>query len=159
MLKWVAIIIGLLLPSVSVAQNAIRIPVCGSANPSSGSSSGYHDAAGNFCVSIEPPQLTGQGTLTATGTSAIFSTANITPTGSGPAFPATYLPGGYMAVKVQGSAAASVAVCWLGGTCTFATGEVIQVGESVTRSVGRTFGASPPSIISQTGSVVVSVEW
>lgn len=106
-----------------------------------------------------PPTLSGQGTQTATGSSATISAANVTPTGASGTFPLTALPTGYLTVKVLGSQTAMIAVCWLGGMCTFASGEVIEVGESVTRNVATTFNSSPPTVISQSGNVVFSVEW
>jgi hypothetical protein len=63
-------------------------------------------------------------------------------------------------VKVQGSQTAMVAVCWLGGACTFASGEVIEVGESATKNLANTnFSTAPPTVIAQSGTVVISVQW
>lgn len=107
---------------------------------------------------IVPPRLTGQGVQTATGSSASINAANVAATGSSPAFP-TSLPNSFMTVKVQGNQAAGVAVCWIGGTCTTASGEIIEPGESATRNLFNTFGTATPTVISLSGSVIISVEW
>ena len=107
---------------------------------------------------ISPSPVTGQGTQSVTS-SALINTANVTVTGASSSFPATQLPSGMLTIKVQGGQTQSVAICWLGGTCTFAAGEVVQPGETVTKNLSNTFATKPPTVIAQSGTVTIAVEW
>ena len=106
-----------------------------------------------------PPFLGGQGTMALTSASQTINTANVTVTGASGPFPASRLPHQYLTVKVQGASTISVAVCWLGGTCTMASGEVIAGGETQTRNISASFAANPPTIIASTGTPTVTLEW
>lgn len=120
---------------------------------------GVAPGGGQRGVPIAPPPLNGQGIMSVSS-SATVNTANVVATGNSPAFPGGNLPGGFLTIKVQGSENAMVAVCWLGASpCTFATGEVIEVGEAATKNLFNTFLANPPTIVAQSGTVKVSVEW
>jgi hypothetical protein len=108
---------------------------------------------------VYPPPLSGLGTITATTSSQSINTANVTVSTNSGAFPSANLPRGYLRLKVLQSQAAAVTVCWLGGTCSALAGEVIAIGEAVTKSISWNIGTQPPTIISASGSVVVEVEW
>lgn len=104
------------------------------------------------------PPFAGQGIMSVTTASQAVASANVTKAPNSIGFPSSVLPLGVLRVKIQAGAAASVSVCWQGGTCTAANGELMAADESriVTLS---TFSANPPTMIAASGTVSVEVEW
>lgn len=108
---------------------------------------------------IYPPPITGQAVMTATGTSAAISAANVTLVTNSSGFPTGNLPRGYLRVKVLDTQGGAVTICWFGGTCVANTGEVIAVGESGSKGIPWNIGTLPPSVVSNAGSVIFELEW
>ena len=103
---------------------------------------------------IYPPPVSGQGTATIS-TSAPLTSSNVTATTSSSAFPTgSGLPNNYLCITAE----SDVGVCWLGGTCTYATGLQVPPGQQVCRSL-VSFKTTPPSVIAKTGSAVIELEW
>ena len=108
---------------------------------------------------IYPPLLNGEATMTATTSSLPINSTNLTLVPGSSAFPTGNLPNKYMRVKVLNSQGAMVTVCWTGGSCVFGAGEVIAIGESDAKGIAWNVGTTPPTVVSQSGSVVIEVEW
>lgn len=105
------------------AQQAIRIPSCGTASPPAGVSQLYMDANGNLCVGTSNAPVAGFGTLSVTSGSALLSTLTAGPNSA--AWPTS--PRQVYVVNAPASSG-TLYVCPKGGTCSASTGIPIAAG-------------------------------
>lgn len=111
----------------------------------------------NLVYTATPP-FSGQGVMSVTAASQQVATGNVTKAPNSVAFPTGDLPNNLLRVKVQPGAAASVSVCWFGGTATATNGELLAAGESRIVALPA-FATTPPTMFAVTGTVAVEIEW
>lgn len=110
-----------------------------------------------LATAILPPTRIGQGNTTIPSNVSTAINASINTTPNSGAFPTGALPGP-ITIKNSSLSANPVYVCWQGGTCSSAVGELLAVGEGMTENLGsQNMTTQPPTVY--TAGATLTVKW
>jgi hypothetical protein len=118
-----------------------------------------HAQGGPPTQHIAPEGFGGQGIFSVPAASTTLAAAGVTISPASVAFPAANQPlpsRDLLYVANQGSQ--NVGICWRGGTCTISNSYLLLPGASRMVELPD-FRATPPTMISASGTVTVEVEW